>query len=148
MILIHLHNSTRGQVNESAITAAREAGGTQALQVEELLWEQIADESSKTTNIILQMLSALKVIKVASTPEQGAFGTQHVAMQPLRLLLTRFRVQPRFFTCRRRWSHCAAPSSACRTLSKPPRFYRSAPSGPTLRHAHAHARAHPPDTRT
>ncbi len=89
MVLIHLHNSTRGQVNESAITAAREAGGTQALQVEELLWEQIADESSKTTNIILQMLSALKVIKVASTPEQGAFGTQHVAMQPLRLLLTR-----------------------------------------------------------
>jgi len=82
MILIHLHNSTRGQVNESAITAAREAGGTQALQVEELLWEQIADESSKTTNIILQMLSALKVIKVASTPEQGASGTQHVAMQP------------------------------------------------------------------
>lgn len=65
------YSNTRGQVNESAITAAREAGGTQALQVEELLWEQIADESSKTSTIILQMLSALKVIKVASTPEQA-----------------------------------------------------------------------------
>jgi hypothetical protein len=135
-------------VNESAITAAREAGGTQALQVEELLWEQIADESSKTSTIILQMLSALKVIKVASTPEQGAFAAQHFAMQHnarFALIAHSFcRVQPRFFTCRRRWSHCAAPSSACRTLSKPPRFYRSAPSGPTLRHAHEHAPPHTP----
>jgi hypothetical protein len=41
------------------------------VQVEELLWDQIADESARTVTIVLQMLSALKVIKVASTPEQG-----------------------------------------------------------------------------
>lgn len=43
----------------------------QPTQVEELLWEQIAYDSERTVNLSLQMLSALKVIKIASTPEQG-----------------------------------------------------------------------------